>query len=177
MDSCLGFSSYCMEVRRYTFSFCEGVRRKLLVDAVWSMDNSCVGDIRMATNKIVTRQAAIRYTDKWFSLYIRAKGNNICFTCGTRDAVMQCGHLFSRVSFATRWNEKNAECQCAGCNMYHEHNPHRFTIAYIGKYGLDQYELMNILHSKPFKITTKEIILLGDDFKRKYKEIINGRNS
>lgn len=153
------------------------------MDAVRPVGYSNCGDFFVVSNKKVkrplTRTAAIKFTDKWFSLYIREKGHYVCFTCGKTasrdDAIMSCGHLFSRVSFSTRWDEANAECQCTGCNMFHEHNPHRFTVAYITKYGVQKYELLNIKHTKPFKITTSEIILLGEHYKKLYEVLKNGR--
>ena len=145
------------------------------MDAVFVVDNNCNSEVLVATNRPMIRSTAIKYADKWFSLYIREKGGYQCFTCGAKmehgDHVMQCGHLFSRVAFSTRWDEDNAECQCSGCNMYHEHNPHRFVLNYIQKYGQDKYERVFVKHSKPFKITTAEIYLLGDEYRRKLSEL------
>lgn len=62
--------------------------------------------------------------DKLFSIYIRLRGsdeNEIaeCVTCGKKDhwKKMQCGHFQSRRHNSTRWDEKNANVQCYGCNV------------------------------------------------------------
>ena len=54
--------------------------------------------------------------DRLFSLYIRAKYEKSCYTCGGGGKVLQCGHFVSRMYLSTRWDENNARPQCRMCN-------------------------------------------------------------
>lgn len=55
--------------------------------------------------------------DRLFSLYIRAKYEKKCYTCGYVGK-LQCGHFVSRQYLATRWDESNARPQCQMCNIW-----------------------------------------------------------
>ena len=62
-----------------------------------------------------------------------------CVVCG-KTTNLQCGHLITRTKRSVRWDLKNCNVQCAGCNFYHEHNPHPYVNWFIGRYGLAEYE-------------------------------------
>ena len=82
--------------------------------------------------------------DKWFSLYIRlreatSEGMVQCFTCGKVShykSGMQCGHFQSRRFLTTRWDEKNCQVQCVGCNMFKSGEQWQFGIQLNAKYGV-----------------------------------------
>jgi hypothetical protein len=81
--------------------------------------------------------------DKWFSLYIRLReatdeGMVQCFTCGKvayYKQGMQCGHFQSRRFLATRWDAKNCQVQCVGCNMFKSGEQWQFGMQLNAKYG------------------------------------------
>lgn len=111
------------------------------------------------------RKKAVDYADKWFSLYIR-KRDGACMTCTSPKGPLQCGHLYTRDSYSTRWDERNAYCQCSGCNRYHEKDPWPLE-AVAREKGID----LDILHSdfwKTRKFTTEELRAIGDKYKEKY---------
>lgn len=56
--------------------------------------------------------------DRVFSIYIRTKYPQECYTCGKTDTPLQCGHFVPRQYLATRWHEDNCRPQCVGCNIY-----------------------------------------------------------
>lgn len=60
-----------------------------------------------------------------FSEYIRAR-DPACVTCGSIEKPT-CGHVFSRVAYSTRWDERNAGRQCWPCNFKHEYDPYPLT--------------------------------------------------
>lgn len=60
--------------------------------------------------------------DRLFSIYIRSKYPQYCYTCG-RTGILQCGHFISRQYLATRWDENNCRPQCVGCNIYGNGKP------------------------------------------------------
>ena len=105
--------------------------------------------------KIGERSLTIKKLDKEFSRFIRNRDKR-CVLCGKTEN-LQCGHLFSRVAHSTRWSEVNCHGQCSGCNVYHEHNPHKFTIWFINKFGVDKYKLLFFQHNQTRKYTTGEL--------------------
>jgi hypothetical protein len=67
-----------------------------------------------------SRKKWVREADKWASLDTRLHGE--CVICGSTKN-LNCGHLFSRVAYSTRWDSTNLYCLCAGCNMAMENDP------------------------------------------------------
>ena len=90
--------------------------------------------------------------DKWFSLYIRLReatdeGMVQCFTCGKvahYKSGMQCGHFQSRRFLSTRWDEKNCQVQCVGCNMFKSGEQWQFGMQLNAKYGVGTLSLIHI---------------------------------
>jgi 5-methylcytosine-specific restriction endonuclease McrA len=113
------------------------------------------------------RQKAVAYADKMFSLFIR-KRDKKCY-CG--KPTQQCGHLISRASYSTRWDEMNANGSCSGCNMAHEYRPEDFTNWWIKKHGTKAYDMLVAKGHSVFKISNSDLYLLGDEFKRKAEEL------
>lgn len=64
----------------------------------------------------------VKKLDNVFQMCVRYRDNFTCITCGKkfpRGERTQChaGHFISRGIYATRWDEENVNCQCAGCNL------------------------------------------------------------
>lgn len=78
-----------------------------------------------------------------FSIYIRRRDNNICFTCGGYGD--QAGHFIHRD--ALDFCEENVHAQCSRCNLYLSGNLDEYTIRMIDKYGREKVdELMARKH-------------------------------
>lgn len=110
-----------------------------------------------------SRPATVKRLDRAFSRWIIRKHGAVCYTCGTTlagGAIIQCGHLISRVNYSTRWAEENARPQCRGCNFSHEHHPETYTTKYISEVGLKAYEKLVFLSKQPCKISTPELMVL-----------------
>mgnify|MGYP003633483320 CR=1 FL=1 len=114
--------------------------------------------------------------DKWFSLFIRLRdatneGMVQCFTCGKvahyKDG-MQCGHFQSRKHLSTRWENKNCQVQCAGCNVFRYGEQYKFSLNLDAKYGSGTSEDLEILSKQICKISRAEY----DDFIFYYKSIV-----
>ena len=71
--------------------------------------------------------------DKVFSLWIRARDKR-CVSCGSEQN-LQNGHYISRSHNATRYNEKNNNCQCLTCNIFKKGNYPAYTLYLMRKYG------------------------------------------
>ena len=102
--------------------------------------------------------------DKWFSLFIRLReatdeGLVQCFTCGKVShykSGMQNGHFQSRKHLTTRWDLKNCQVQCVGCNMFKGGEQYKFSVALDSKYGEGTSEELEILATGTLKITRVE---------------------
>ena len=99
--------------------------------------------------------------DKWFSLFIRLRdatdeGMVQCITCGKvahYKIGMQNGHFQSRKHLTTRWDLKNCQVQCVGCNMFKAGEQYKFSIALDGKYGEGTSEELELLARTIMKVS------------------------
>lgn len=118
-----------------------------------------------------SRKSLVKKLDDVFSRYIRKRDKYQCFTCGLvgreGDGVMQCGHLFSRVSYSTRWHEFNAFCQCRGCNMRHEYDFEPFRRNYVARLGSDVYDSVYRAWCKSEKMSNINLLGLYEHYKAK----------
>ena len=114
--------------------------------------------------------------DKWFSLYVRLRysenGLCQCFTCGKvahyKKGGMQCGHFQSRKHLTTRWDLKNCQVQCSGCNIFKSGEQYKFGLNLDAKYGEGTSEELEFLSRQTWKITRTEY----EDFVFYYKSIV-----
>ena len=95
------------------------------------------------------RKKLVEHLDKVFSIYIRRRDKR-CVCCGT-DKNLQCGHLFSRNSYSTRWNDKNAYAQCSSHNLIHEHDPYPLTNYFLSMFGKEVYDDLHAVYSSQVK--------------------------
>jgi hypothetical protein len=118
------------------------------------------------------RQKLVTELDRVFSLYIRARDKRSVFS--GRSDNLQCFHIFSRVSFGTRWDEHNAFASTSGENIQYEHDTYfinRVHNWYIDKYGMPFFELMNKKAHTPVKFSNNDLKIMIQDFKGKLKEL------
>ncbi len=118
------------------------------------------------------RKVAIRFADKWFSLFIRAR-DKFCYTCGTRRN-LECGHLFPRTFLGTRWHEAAAFAQCHNCNSLHESDTEPFYGKFINDNGLELFEYLQRLTRSPVLKTDHEIRYIGEKYKHRYEQLNRG---
>lgn len=124
------------------------------------------------------RSTLVKKADAIFSQFIRQRnadenGMTECFTCGKQDhwKKLQCGHFMSRKHYATRWNEKNCQVQCAGCNVF------RYGEQYTFGRNLDVYiknglaEELNLLSHKIVKYDNNDLLDLINFYKQKVAEL------
>lgn len=115
------------------------------------------------------RSAIVRDLDREFSIFIRRRDGNRCVVCGS-DHMPQCGHLFSRVAYSTRWDELNCHCQCAKCNINHERDHWPFTKWFLEKFGKKALGDLHAKYNKPRKFLDHELQELLNEYRRKNKE-------
>lgn len=113
--------------------------------------------------------------DKWFSLYIRLRNSTDlgiaeCYTCGKKDHYkkMQCGHFQSRKHLATRFDTKNCQVQCPGCNVFRYGEQFKFSLNLDAEHGAGTAEELLLLSRQIVKITRHEYL----DYISYYKHIV-----
>ena len=133
--------------------------------------------------KKVKRKTLIKKLDAAFSQYIRwrdadADGLVKCISCDTKKHVkqMQCGHLFSRRHYATRWHEKNCAGQCYGCNIGDQGRQWVMAKEIDKKHGEGTAEKMHQRSQDSRKYTNEELIQLTKYYKQKADDM-QGKHS
>lgn len=119
-----------------------------------------------------TRSQLVKQADKIFSEYIRRRNANAlgmaeCFTCGKVDhwKNLQCGHFQSRKHYSTRWNEKNCQVQCAGCNVFRYGEQYKFGLYLNKKYGNNISEKLMNEAKRTIKLSNFELQEIIDHYK------------
>lgn len=92
--------------------------------------------------------------DALFSKFIRYRDDGQCFTCPNKNhpKKMQNGHFNPRQYLATRYDERNNNCQCYACNMLYGGNPATYSVRLIEKYGLDVVRELESKRWTPVKL-------------------------
>lgn len=75
--------------------------------------------------------------DSVFSVFIRRRDKGVCFTCGKKLPwkQQQNGHYITRGCLQLRWDERNCNCQCVGCNIFKNGNYTEYAIRLLKKHG------------------------------------------
>ena len=105
------------------------------------------------------RKKLIVKLDKVFGDWIKQRDNYTCVVCGKTkfNAVIQCGHLYSRVNHSTRWDEENCYAQCSGCNLRHEHEFEPFRRVVESKLGKERLNALWFRHGQVRKYKEFEL--------------------
>jgi len=98
--------------------------------------------------------------DAIFSKYIRERDNGQCFTCHLKrePKEMQNGHFVPRQYLATRYDERNNNCQCYACNMIYNGQPSMYAIKLKAKYGngiIEELERLRHIVTKDYPYEEK----------------------
>ncbi len=124
------------------------------------------------TAKKPIRKNLIKELDTIFSIYIRRKDavNDIaqCATCGKKDhwSKLQNGHWASRKNYSARWDERNCNVQCAGCNVFKSGEIYLYTKYLCSKYGENFPEELYIKSKQIVKFADVELIDMIDYYKQ-----------
>lgn len=101
--------------------------------------------------------------DAWFSKFIRLRDSDdngicTCCTCGKKEEWkhMQCGHFVPRNHLSTRFDEKNCNVQCVGCNMFKSGMQYEHGRYIDRKYGEGTADKLMEKNKSVFKITGTE---------------------
>src|SRR3990167_3080635 len=100
--------------------------------------------------------------DAIFSLWIRKRDRNICFTCGRFAG--QNGHYVSRSHNSLRYSEVNCHAQCVSCNIFKRGNMDEYALALQRKYGQDILVRLNAEKNKIKQFTVQELQMLIKEY-------------
>ena len=120
------------------------------------------------------RSQAIKRLDQWFSKYIRLRdsedGYVRCITCGTRKhwKEVDAGHFQTRAKYSTRWDERNVNAQCKGCNMKNGGQQYVHGKEIDKKYGEGTADEIVYLSNQMVKFSTQEL----RDMAKKYRDLV-----
>lgn len=126
----------------------------------------------------IKRSTLVKNLDTVFSQYIRRKDaiNEIakCVTCGKEDhwSKLQNGHWASRRHYSTRWDERNCNVQCSGCNVFRAGEIYLYTKYLCSKYGDNFPEELYKLSQKTVKFTDADLQDMIQHYKDKLKEFL-----
>ena len=111
--------------------------------------------------------------DKIFSKYIRLRDNGVCFTCMAKDSpkYMQAGHFVPRNISSTRFDERNVNCQCKGCNIFHSGRLDVYAVELEKKYGQGILQELQELKRTHKKFTIPELEEMYEIYKSKLKDL------
>lgn len=120
-----------------------------------------------------TVQKLKKVADKVFSDYIRQRDGYTCFTCGKRleNRFSQNGHFISRQYNATRYDERNCNCQCYACNVLYNGQAAEYAIRLQVKYGIGIVEELNSLRKQIKQFSVPELQSLITLYQSKLKEL------
>lgn len=127
----------------------------------------------MPLTKKPNRKLLVKKLDTIFSEYIRRRyaKNDIaeCVTCGKKDhwKKLQAGHFMSRKHYSTRWDERNVEVQCQGCNVWRYGEQYKFSL----HLGSELSEELLIRSRQIEKFSNADLVMMYETYKQKVKDL------
>lgn len=117
--------------------------------------------------------------DRVFSLYIRLRdclpnGMCKCISCGKYFpfAQVDCGHFYSRIHTATRWDEDNCNAECRYCNRMSAEHLIGYRANLVRKIGEQRVALLEVKAHQTVKRDEYVMKLLIEDYKKKVNALL-----
>lgn len=115
---------------------------------------------------------------RMFSKYIRTRDcllttgtleRGKCVTCVEEFPFekLQAGHAIGGRNNSILFDEQLVNAQCAGCNHYKNGNYGKYSVWFINKYGLQEWENKVILSNRTVKYTKGDYQEIYNKYKRK----------
>jgi len=116
---------------------------------------------------------ARKRADSAFAKYIRNRDGNKCCIGGCEQpyAHPNCGHFMSRIFMATRFDERNCNCQCARHNKLHNENAEPYRRFMKEKYGEDVIKELDTMTRTTRKYSVDELLELEKEYKERMKGV------
>ena len=123
------------------------------------------------------RSTIVKKLDALFSTYIRLRdceeGYVNCITCGKVKnwKEVDAGHFQTRAKYSTRWDERNVNAQCKGCNMVNGGQQYIHGLEIDKKFGEGTANELVILSQKIRKFTQADLISMIDHYKEEVERL------
>jgi len=121
---------------------------------------------------------SLKTADKWFSKFIRARdadNNGVirCISCGqpVHWKKADAGHFIKRQHMSLRFNEKNVNGQCRGCNWLKQGNDINYAIGLEKKYGPGIIEELELAKRNTLHLGQFELKLIAEHYRGKFNEL------
>jgi 5-methylcytosine-specific restriction endonuclease McrA len=112
-----------------------------------------------------SRKWLIAELDKYTSLIVRRRDGK-CVTCGSVQS-LQCSHFYSRRHLPTRFDLRNCNAMCAGCNRRHNRDRRPYERYMRKAYGPAVIAELDRLRLSLEKMTDEEL----GELLRRYKAL------
>lgn len=121
--------------------------------------------------------------DKIFSLYIRLRdampnGMVKCISCGKIVPFTQvdCGHFYSRIHTATRWDEDNCNAECRYCNRMSAEHLIGYRANLVKKIGQQRVDFLEVKAHQTVKRDDFVMQLLIKEYKKKVEALLKEKS-
>lgn len=122
------------------------------------------------------RKKLIKDCDTLVSLIVRLRDKR-CMTCPPgqqRSPKLECGHLFSRRFYSTKFSLINCNAQCQFCNSLHRFDEFPYTNWFIGHYGKEAWEKLYAERKQTKSWKVFELEELKEELKAKLQAMVDG---
>jgi hypothetical protein len=92
----------------------------------------------------------------WLVSVIVRRRDRRCVTCGETRG-LQCSHFYSRRHLRTRFDLRNCNAMCAGCNRRHNEDPEPYLLFMLERYGAGTVAELESLRDGTGKVTDEEL--------------------
>ena len=110
-----------------------------------------------------SRRWLVAELDKHTSIIVRRRDRG-CVTCGTAQG-LQCSHFYSRRYLSTRFDLRNCNSMCAGCNRRHNRDRRPYERYMRKTYGPAVVRELDDLRMSLEKVTDDELSELLREYK------------
>lgn len=124
----------------------------------------------MSRSRLVERQPEegsrkwlIAELDRYTSLIVRRRDGR-CVTCGSVQG-LQCSHFYSRRYLSIRFDLRNCNAMCAGCNRRHNRNRRPYERYMLKRYGAGVVAELDHLRTSLQKVTDTQLNKLLDEYR------------
>ncbi|HEY0172080.1 MAG TPA: recombination protein NinG [Pyrinomonadaceae bacterium] len=103
-----------------------------------------------------SRRWLVAELDRLVSVLVRRRDRR-CVTCGEARG-LQCSHFYSRRYLATRFDLRNCNAMCAGCNRRHNEDPEPYLRFMTEHYGGEAVAELDRLRGDGRKVADEELV-------------------
>lgn len=110
-----------------------------------------------------SRKWLVAVLDRLTSLIVRRRDGR-CVTCGTSQG-LQCSHFYSRGYLSVRFDLRNCNAMCAGCNRRHNRDRRPYERYMRKRYGTAVIAELDQLRASLQKVADAQLIELLNNYR------------